>query len=268
MLPFPGNGIERSPWLSTDYELQAKADYAYQSFQNVSSAHGTFHEPLRDHFINFSLGGSYYDWDEKSDWNFYGEVGVTWASNKWQMFGVDCFYAAGRYQIMDDVNLADPFSLVIGAVLTKATKHALHNMGSFHHGQFEGGIYLSAGKEFDWHEFWVWRTWGSVGIGVADVGSPWINGSLHLENNFKGAHRAWLFITGLYGMGGNSLKPHMHFIGYGPIGHRSLDLGVGYSYTFESEGVLSLAYTHRFYSRNFPSNANLIAISFDYPFSL
>ena len=222
--------------------------------------------PATNHFYNFNVGSAYYNYRTHRNW--YAEADLVLATNSRQHFGMDSCFLAGRYHLMDDVGLEDPISLVVGGQLTKATKHGLHNPGSFHHGQFEMGVFVSAGKEFDCGEFWVWRGWGSLGMGLADVGSPWLVGSLHLENNYRDVHRFTMSLDGLYGMGGDSLHPHMCFKGYGSIRHHSLDAGLSYGYTFDWEGTLSIAYAHRIYARNFPSNVNMFLLSINYPFSL
>ncbi len=268
ILPLFCTAIERAPWFPKEFELQAKAAYLFENFQNVASSSGTFHRSQSNQFIDLSLGGAYYDWNSERQWEWYAEVEAVFNYNNRQHFGLDCLNIAGRYMLMDDVDLSDPISLIAGAFLTKATKPAVHNLGSFHHAQFEFGAFLSAGKELSCHEFWVWRGWGSLGLGIGDVGSPWLEASLQLEKNYRNMHSIKLSLEGLYGFGGNSLKACRHFKGYGPINHRSLDLCASYSYTFSWEGVISLAMAHRVFARNFPSNANMLMLSLNYPFSL
>ncbi|MBA2727327.1 MAG: hypothetical protein H0U49_04040 [Parachlamydiaceae bacterium] len=264
--PLLSFAVERAPWLPQDYVIQTNAGYLFEDYQQVASSHSTFHKPATNHFFNFNVGGAYYNYT--TDRNWYAEADLLLASNAKQHFGMDSFFLGGRYLLLDDVGLEDPFSLVVGGELTKATKRGLHNLGSFHHGQVEMEIFLSAGKEFDCREFWVFRSWGSLGLGVADVGSPWLVGSMNFERNYRNFHRFMCSLEGLYGWGGNSLHPNMHFKGYGPIKHRSLDLTFSYAYSLECEGTFSIAYTHRVYASNFPSNANMLFLSINYPFSL
>lgn len=261
--------IERSPWFPTEYELQAKAGYLFEYFRQVASSDYSFHKQASNHFYNFNIGGAYYDYHDYDAYkNWYAEADLIFLSNHKHRFGMDSISLGGRYQLMDDVGLEDPFSLVAGAFLSKATKPSLHNLGSFHHGQVELGMFLSAGKEFDCGKYWVTRGWGSLGAGLADVGSPWLEGSLHVERNYRNIHCFMLSIAGLYGLGGNNLHPKMHFKGYGPIKHGSLDLNLSYAYTLESEGIISICYIHRLYARNFPANANMFFLNINYPFSL
>lgn len=249
-----------SPWYPTEFELQARADYLFQSYRRVASSKGSFRRSANDQFLNLSLGVPYYEWFVEGD--------IVFAGTEKQHGGLDSLNLFGRYQLLDDVALEDPVSLIVTAFLTKATKNAVADMSSFHHGRFEGGLQLSVGKEFPWEQFWLWRGWGTVALGVADTGSPWLAYGLHLEKNDGDHHAFKFFIDGLYGFGGRSLKGKSHFPGYGPLAHRSLDLGLSYTYRMDCEAEISVGYAQRVYARNFPQQAHLCILSLLYPFSL
>jgi len=258
--PLSACGVELSPWYPTAFQLQPQANYLYQTYQRVATSDGSYSHNANDSFFNLNIGVPYYNW--------YGEVDVVFANTRHRDLGLDSIYLSGRYQVMDDVDLSDPISLVVGVVLTSATKQALYDISSFHHGRFDFGLYASAGKEFDCGRYWVWRGWGSLGLGVSDTGSPWLAGSVNFEKNHLDIHRFRVFLEGLYGFGDNNLHQHQSFHGYGPISHRSLDVGVSYAYAWDSGLELSLGYAFRVYARNFPEEASRFMLNFLYPFSL
>lgn len=260
LFPILAEAMELSPWYPTEFEFQARADYVFQTYQSVAKKHGSFHHAANDNFLNLSLGVPYYDW--------YVDADLLLADTRHRNFGFDSLHIEGRYQLLDDVALADPISLIVSTVFSSASKTALHDISSFHHGQVEAAFFVSAGKEFDYQQFWTHRFWGTAGLGIADTGSPWITYGLHVDHNFCNRHRFDLSLEGLYGFGGKGLKSNKHFKGYGPIAHRSLDLGVCYTYKLPSEAELSFGYSYRVFARNFPENAQRYLLAFLYPFSL
>ena len=69
-------------------------------------------------------------------------------------------------------------------------------------------------------------------------------------------------------MGGNALNLHHRFEGYGPIAHRSIDIGFRATKYTECAGNWIFEYTQRVYALNFPDYANLLRVSFIYPYPL
>lgn len=256
----PCHGLDLMPWYPNDLQPIGRLNYLYQQYQRVASSHGSFRRIANDQFASLDLSLAYDKWDLEGE--------LTLADTKHRSFGIDNFSLMLRYQLLNDVSLEDPVSLVISTALTTATNAALRDIGSFHHGKFAGQCFVSLGKEFDCGASWLWRFWGVAGIGIADIGSPWLSGSLHLQWNCFGGHMWGLFLQSLYGLGGNVISAHKQFRGYGPIKHRSIDIGVLYSYLFESEAKVTFSYARRAYARNFPLNANLVMLRFEYPFSL
>jgi len=260
MLPYTMNATETAPWYPRAFEIRPCAEYQYQYFRKVNSGHHDFSYLSHDSFLNLNIGVPYYNW--------YGECELLFAGTRHRSFGYDSFRLTARYQILDDVSGDDNFSVIPGLTLITAPKIAVHDIGSFHHGKLEGEAFISAGKEFSCKEYWTSRFWGILGVGTADVGSPWIRFNINWERNYWDVYSWGVFVNTLWGLGGDRLSSPHHFRGYGPIQHQTIDLGAIFHYAFEFGGEATIKYAYRVYAKNFPENANLITIRFCYPFGL
>lgn len=250
--------MDLAPWYPRLFEVQPKIEVLSQHSRSIASDHGTFLKPLHANFLNCSLAYPYYNW--------YGELELIWADSKHRHY--DNTTVTGRYQLTNDVSGESFLSSVASFSVTSATRNALYDLSSFHHGKFEAIAHLSAGKEFDDNQFWNSRIWGTLGIGTADVGSPWIHLKLCAEKNFSDHSILSFFLESLYGFGGNALSKHKKFHGYGSIRHRSIDFGALYSHILDGGQKLSLGCRYRAYARNFPEHAASISFSFLSPFAL
>lgn len=257
----PIQAADLRPWYPRFAEIQPQATYLYQNYQTVQSPDGDFHYSSNDSFLTLSAGIPYYQW--------YGEFDVVLANTRHRTFGLDNLNLTARYQIWDDVAGVDQYSLVGGLTVFTAVKRAVRDISSFHHGQIEAEAHLAIGKETsdNCERFWNSRWWGIVAVGIADIGSPWLRLNYQWEKNFFDIYQWGVFANTLWGFGGDNLSHH-HFRGYGPIGHRSVDVGLFATYNFEWGGILTASYAFRAYARNFPANTNLLSISFLYPFGL
>ena len=165
---------------------------------------------------------------------------------------------------MDD-DIGDPFSLTMGLSLNRAWREAVNDISSFHHGRNEAFLHMAIGKQDIQGSTWLSRWWGVVGIGTADRWTPWIVANAAYEWNQYDPHRLRLYVNSLWGCGTRKLDV-CDFGGYGPLDHRSIDIGLYYSYELDYYGMLSIDYAHRVYARNFPDNANIVTLSYIYPF--
>lgn len=251
--------IDLEPWYGESVVIDVKNSYYFQSYNHVDG-HGCTHLRARDSFDTLSAGINY---------DIYAaELELTLAQTQHRNFGFDNVRLTGRYQLLSDV-LADPYSLVVGLTLTQCCMESLDDVSSFHHGLFGGELHLAAGKEVSCEEFWVTRYWGVVGIGLADRGSAWLRLNANWERNWWDRHQFRVYLNTLWGFGGDSLNIR-HFRGYGPINHRSIDLGVRYDYLLEcfNNAIFSLAYEHRLYAKNFPESTNVIMARISYELSV
>lgn len=255
-----GWSIELAPWYSRMFEIHPFITGLTQYSSSVQSSHGDFDRNLHANFLNGGVHVAAYNWA--------GEIDLSLAESSKRNFGFDSITFTGRYQIWDDVALIDPVSVVATLSFSSASRTAVNDIASFHHGKFKTIAHISVGKEFPCQQFWLSRFWSAVGAGFADVGSPWWHFYLCAEKNIFDRHRWMIFMESLVGCGSKSLSRKKSFHGYGPIAHRSVDFGINYRFSLECGLKVSLEYSYRVYAQNFPKNTNSAALSLLYPFGL
>lgn len=248
------------PWFGKEYEAEIRATLLYQNYNSVSAPHQHgFKQNANDAFLTLSAAYPFM--------KYCGEFEATAANTHYQNCRWDNFRFTGRYQWLDEKNGYDDFSSVVGFTIIQPFSRALHDISSFHHGHIECEFTLSAGKEYgysDCNDF-RYRWWNVLGVGVADVGLPWIREYFAFEYNYEDVHQFRGFVDTLWGTGTRNLREFC-FSGYGHIAHKSIDVGFRYTYDFDCWGTLSIQYARRVYASNFPENANLAFIEYYLPF--
>ena len=252
--------LELAPWYPRPLEIKPNADYLYRTSKSIASKDRSLYRPLRAHFYNLSALIPVF--------NLSAQMNFVFAHSSQRAFGLDNFSLTGRYQLMDDSSLTNQLSAVAGATFTFASKAALNDRNSFHHGRFETLWHLSVGKEWPCDQFWRYRSWGNVLLGISDGGSPWWQTLLAFEYNRPEVDSWSFFVSASLGLGGKTLKSRHSFHGYGPIAHRAVHVAVRYSYYFVSGLQLKCEYWQNVYAYNFPRHTNAYCISFSYPFGL
>lgn len=262
LLAIPGllSARDLTPWLTKDFEFQPRASIVYQTYPKIATKHEHGTQSADDQFYSMGI--------ELSAFDYSAELETTLAHTRRQHYCFDDIRLTGRYRILNDIPGDDPVTLTAGVTLIQAFRHSLHDVSSFHHGQFEAEAHVTVGKETPLEEFWMTHWWAVFAMGLGDHGSPWIRTELAWEKNWYDGDQLRLFANTLWGLGGRSISSVKHFGGYGPIDHRSIDLGIRYSHLFDFSGILSLEYIHRPYAHNFPEHANILQLSFIYPFGL
>lgn len=259
LFPMLLGATELTPWLERDLELQPRVTWLHQKFSKIYTPHRTFRRSANDSFYTLSM--------EVTGLDYGVEVEVSVAHTQHQRNDCDNFRLTGRYRWLNDI-LGDPVTLTTGVTYIQAFRHSLYDISSFHHGKTECEAHVVIGKEYSTLSTWNSHWWAVFALGLGDHGSPWLRGEAAWEKNWCDQQRVRVFMHALCGCGGNNIHHIDHFHGYGAIRHRSIDLGARYSYRFCFDGVLSLEYARRVYAQNFPSQANLVLLSFLYPFGL
>ena len=254
MIPFAAGAIETLPWYGRDLELHLRATSLTQQYNRVNVGDGSRARASFDEFLTLGMEGSYSEWQVE----FETEL----AHSRDHEFGFDHFTLAGRYQVFDDI-LGDPVTATAGIRLIRALKSGLYDISSFHHGKSEAVFSLAVGRETAFRADWLSRVWGSFGFGIADFGSPWLEGDLAWEKNWPFEARLSIFTHLLGGFGKNHLNIH-HFRGYGPIRHRSIDVGFKYDLMTDCYGIIGLGYAYRVYAKNFPQHTSRLTVSIEY----
>lgn len=256
LLPCGLFGADLSPWYPRMAEIQTEFDYSYQTFKRVASDHHNYKYNGNSHFFTLSAGTSIFDWA--------GELELQLADTTSDDLHFDNVGLTGRVLFLSDT-VGDPITLVAGATCSIVSKEALHDVSSFHHGRFEAVGHVAIGKEIVCHNTWSSHWWGVGFVGLADTGSPWLGANFSWENNWWDVDRLTFFVSGLYGFGGQNMRNPHHFEGYGPIHHRSVDVGFDYRHAWSCGQSLTLGYAYRAYAKNFPKNASTVTLTFIYP---
>jgi len=257
-LPLFAFALNDGPWLGNYLELETELAYRGQFYRCLALNHYDLHKPASSHFLTgrAALTGE----------NWQAEIEGTFARTHEQRPAFDHLSLIGRYRFLNDM-VGDCVSLTPGITFTQAFKHSVHDITSFHHGKVECELHVAVGKERPCEDFWISRWWGVFGLGVADVGSPWLRGELNLEKNCWDLYQLRLFAKTLWGLGHRGLCPE-DFDGYGPILHQSIDLGLEFKYRFEMGLTVGLGYAYRIFARNFPARVNRVCLSLEYPFGI
>jgi hypothetical protein len=258
LLSATGWAADLKPWYTRYLEIEPTAAYVFQTYPSVSAAHGSGRYHSDDNFLTLSAAGAYDRWSL--------ELETTFAATHHRSFGFCDVCLTGRYQWLDDV-IGDPVSLVTGLTVIHDSKIARNDISCFYHGQTACEFHMAAGHEMVCEEFWASRLWGVLGLGIADQGSPWIQIDAGWDCNWLDVHEMEIELRSLWGLGTHALHVH-RFHGYGPIRHQSIDLGFNYHYYLESGGILGIGYYYRLYALNCPRQANILGLSFLYPFGL
>lgn len=247
------------PWFGNTLEIETCAACQLQGYRKVSTGEGTKHHPAIDLFFDLSAATSF---------DFLAaELEAVATDTRYRRFGMDCIKLTGRYRWLNDI-VGDPVSLVTGLSIAQVFKPGLRNLSSFHHGGIECEAHVAVGRERSFMQYWFSRYWAVLGVGIADMGYPWIRGDYAWEYNFCEKHILRLFANSLWGLGYHHLHHVNHFHGYGSIRHQSIDLGARYSFLFNWGGTLSLEYAYRVFARNCPKGVNIAYLSLCYPFGL
>jgi len=253
------NATHLRPWLGQDLLPILTAKYTLQHYHWVRISNHSVRLPSTDHFVN---GGGYVPYAPYSL-----EVEVNTAGTTANNFGWNDAIVTCRYQLMDDISGEDFVSAVAGVSISRARPKFVRDISTFHHGTWEYLFHGSIGKEEPCGPTWASRAWGLVGLGVANEGSVWVVSRLEYERNACDRYWYGVFLDGLFGMGCQDLVIDS-FTGYGPIKHRSVNLGGEFTYSFWENGTLTLKYSFRVWAENFPAYTNLATIEFHYPFGL
>lgn len=254
------DATEFKPWYGRIFEIEARGSVLMQQFSRVDTSHGKKKRYETDAFYNLSAATSVWE-------NIAAEVEFEASSTKHCSFGADALRLTGRYLWMNDV-IGDPVSLSTGITFSGIFDPVHRNIAAFDHGGVAGLAHIAVGKEWSCEQFWVSRFWGMAAIGIADVGSPWLQADIYWERNWWERHRLELYANSIWGLGGNQLGHIHHFHGYGSISYQAVDAGIRYSYRLCNDALLTVGYGYRVYGKNCPWGANFLLVKICYPFGL
>lgn len=259
LLPLSLFSIELNPWFGKPFELETRFTYLLQNFRSVDTTCCKQHFPSNNSF--YQLGAELPVLQE-----YDLQLEVTAFNTRQHNFCFNDMSLTGRYKWMNDI-VGDPVTLTTGITISKVFKPGRRDIASFHHGGIETELTVAAGQETSWRQFWVSRWWSVVGLGVADLGAPWVRADMAWENNWCDQHLMGIYMYTLWGFGNRRLSLERSFRGYGRIHHQSVDFGLSYE-VLCGYARFRFEYVKRFYARNCPENVNVFMLRLLYPFGL
>lgn len=248
------------PWFTPLAEFQFRPSYAYEHYPSVAQGKNPTRYSSNNHLIGLNLGVSFWpNWDAEIEGDFSRTRELNWQAQK---IGLQL-----RYLLLDDV-AGDPVSLAVGGQLFFVPTRNMRDVSSPYHSQGNAQLGLSIGKEIDQIFQWKWRFWGYVGAGIANRGAPWLRPLIALEGKFYHRHVLQLTGEGYVGFGGRHRVDIAQMDGYANISHRSIDVGLRYTYLIPIWGDLSFKYGFRPYAHAFPKYLSCFLIEYRFPFSI
>lgn len=257
LLSATGSATEQSPWIDHVLEPIIQVAGTYQHFQGYETkgnhCNQTENNALIDTGIFLALS---------ADMAFEAEMRIKRTHTfPWT---IDCFKQTGRFGFLDDSE-GDCFSLAAGLTLSEVFTRGLNDPAVFHHGHFEAEAFLTVGQEWICYDTWIYRLWGVVAIGQADVGYPWLRSLLAADYNIADTHFFRMKLEGRKGCGGNRLHL-LHFRGYGYINYYAIDTSVQYTYQTDCGVLFGLEALGRLAEYNAPKHLTQLTLTLNYPF--
>jgi len=154
---------------------------------------------------------------------------------------------------------------LFGATLQQTLRKALQDPSSFHHGLLEGQFHIAYGKDMCISPCYVTRGYITGTLGVADVGVPWLESSLHWYMQAQFTFDC--YVKAIVGLGSKSFHPH-HFHGYGSVKHRSIDIGASYIYQIEDGRRWDLELSSRILAVNTAKFPIRFCLTYIFPFGI
>ncbi|MBS0650556.1 MAG: hypothetical protein JSR93_05285 [Verrucomicrobia bacterium] len=260
MAPVLASSLETKPWFGSVWEFHFSSAYTYSRYHRVQDASVQLSHPSNDQLLRFDLGVSPSEmWDVQAE--------VEFINTPRQSFSYRSAAAQARVQWLNDI-AGDPVSWTTGFNIREVSDKSLHDVSCPYHAIVDFELTTALGKEWSKGPYWTARTWGNLGIGIANEGSPWLRGLWVFEKNWDNRHRAIFFTDGYFGFGTKQHVNVKHFNGWAKYHHQSIDLGLGYQYHFDLWGDITLSYARRIYAHTFPEQVNFITIAYQVPFSV
>lgn len=255
LLALPVNSFNERPWIDHPLRLAVTLDPYFERFNKIDDFCYQGNSLLIDGKIPFAI---------TSDWDFF--LGTRFGTTHKVDFAVDHFSEGVRYAFYDDAR-GDYFALATGLELRQVLRLSLQDPSIFYHGLFETVASLSIGKEWISEADWIYRVFGSVGIGAAESSAFWGFATGGFKYCFSEMN--CLTVFGQFESGFGKKKIDLcSFRGYGDIQYRALDVGAAYSFESDYGVILTTSLYKRVYSKNAPKNLIGTSFNIEYPFSL
>lgn len=260
LTPISCCALQEQPWLDQLLEFHFVPSYNYSIFSEVDRGV----PPLDGNFSTHVLAGNLFVTAPET-WQFQTELEV--ADTTSVSWGYRSFALEVRKQWFDDI-CGDFLSVTTGLTYRDASTRMRKALSTPYHARANFELNCSIGKEWSLGPYWVFRTFGFIGIGQGTEGYPWLIGNLYLWWNVCNQHQFRLYSQTYWGLGDRKTVPTIAFPGWSKINHQSIDLGIGYRYHAGMYGFLRLDYLLSIYAKSYPEWVNSFMISWDFPFSV
>lgn len=173
---------------------------------------------------------------------------------------------ATRYQMTSDIQ-GDLLSSALNLSVTVPNGGLVKDPQLLYHGDADGELSISLGKEVTKGKYWLLRYWSFIGIGAANDSKPWGHLALGATYNFNSYIHLYVLLNAYRSFSKESLNLD-NFKGYGRIGQKSCDLHVGCRWYQNYYGYLTASLGKRLTARNGPKDNVFARVSYTIPFSL
>lgn len=252
-------GMEDAPWFRRYLLPYVTAGVNYQTYEKIAvDSHPQDHWGSGfEEYLSLYLS-------PLSQWCV--EIEAITVDDRDRSFGFDSAKITGRYLVLSDIE-GDPISLALGLSFAGVSGMGLRDRSMFHQGKEEYEFHVAVGKEVTCGPIWDWHTWGVVGVGIADRGSPWVWGKVTLAKQLQEWASWSLFVSSRANFGNHKMNLEGRFHGYGALRQNSVDVGGSFIYRLYC-GEIELVYQWRPWGRNCPVNDHQVALSYILPWSL
>jgi hypothetical protein len=257
------SATELMPWFGPDKVFEWRNSGNFQWYEKIPNAAETIATDCFSGFYHTSLSFSPEpDWSAEAELRFgYTEGGGV------EVF--DHFKLTGRYLWMNDV-AGDCISLSTGASVIIASGETVRDPATPHHNLYGLEGHIAVGNEHSSGPNWTVRYWLAGVLGTGFEGDGWLKTESAIEWQLCSACNQFRLFTESYlGFNGDKFKETTIFKGYDDIRHRSIDLGARFSHCVCCmTGVIGVQYAYRVYADNYPQNAHLLMIEYNFQIGL
>ena len=249
------------PWFTPPMEFQGRIAFIYNHDHRVQSPKGSF--SIIDYDYTFNPGAGV---TPCSFWNIQTDLFLT------QSTGIDSYYEAFfltvRYLWLNDL-AENLFALTTGISFSFPGSEFLKDISSGpYHGEVNTTFHATVGKEWLCGDAWLARLWVFGGMGIANSGSPWLPGVIYGEIKMNNSLTFGIFAEFLYGLGDKDIIKDEPFEGYGPINHRSINIGGSANYELGSLATFSLQGWYNVHAHNTVEHSHTLQATLTIPFKI
>ncbi len=180
-------------------------------------------------------------------------------------FLFNSFSTTLSYQLTDDIQ-GDCYSSMLSFGLTAVDGRALKEPALFHFGEWEWRGTYSIGKEYSACGDWISRLSGWGTFGIANRGSPWIEGGITYQHQWPMCQTVSLDLNFLKSFGSKNIhRTHFHF-GWAPFLFALLSLEGSYSRSYDW-GDVTLTLERTLLTLRTFANVTAVTLAVTIPFS-